>query len=109
MKTDYSGTKSSDDFKQKYKTPPKGSKSKVKGYRRQLPLLECPWAQCNDYKEESSYRSAFKTFKNIRRTQMIRPTAHIMRDKESLRQSAFLRRQFDKKKECCEKGCAEVA
>lgn len=77
--------------------PPKRTKLKVNGFRRPLHLLECPWAQGSDYKLESSYKSEFKTFKKIQRSQMIRPTSHVMRDKESLKRSVFLRRQFDMK------------
>lgn len=102
---DISATKLSN---KKKSIPPKGSKLKVKGYRPPLHLLECPWAQCSDYNEESSYRSAFRTFKVIQRTKMIRPTEHIMRDKESLQRSVFLRRQFGKKKEYSENCCGTV-
>lgn len=108
MKINNSATKLSDAFQQN-RNSPKGSKFKVKGFRPALHLLECPWAQCSDYKlEESTYKSAFRTFKVIHRTQIIRPTAHIMRDKESLRRSLFLRRQFDKKNGSSEKRCARV-
>lgn len=101
MKIDKSATKLSDDSAPKY-NPPKESKFKVKGFRPPLHLLVCPWAQCSDYKLESSYTSAFKPFKIIQRTQLIRPSANIMRDKESLRRSLFLRRKFSKKRKTSE-------